>query len=137
MNNSEREFIKEKMEWERKRQLQLTNINLIVKDCIGSVSDGYHDFNDLYHHRTILFSVICNQNKELSWKSKLHNDGTMYQDYFIAGINTPLGQYTYHQHIDYWDKFNIKEIEKAPEWDGHKPSDIIRLNSLPCLDFTL
>lgn len=26
--------------------------------------------------------------------------------------------------------FNVKELEYAPEWDGHKPSDITRLLTL-------
>ena len=46
----------------------------------GELSDGYHSFNELYHHRMILFSIICNQNKEISWKSKYHEDGTMFDD---------------------------------------------------------
>ena len=96
----------------------------------GSTSDGYHTFDELYEHRMVLFSIICNQNKDEGWKSLLHSDGTMFDDYFIVGIKTPLGQYTYHYHMDNWDTFNVKELEKAPEWDGHKPSDITRLYSL-------
>lgn len=96
----------------------------------GSTSDGYHTFDELYHHRMILFSIICNQNKELSWKSKLHHDGTMYNNYFIVGITTVEGDYTYHYHISNWDYFNVEELEYAPNWDGHKPEDIVRLLSL-------
>lgn len=102
----------------------------ILPEDSGSISDGYHTFDELYDHRMHLFAVICNQNKELSWKSKLHHDNTMYDDYFIVGITTPQGNYTYHYHIDHWDMFNVKELDKAPEWDGHKPSDIIRLHSI-------
>lgn len=93
----------------------------------GEISDGYHTFDELYHHRMMLFAVICNSNKEFAWKSKLHHDGTMYPNYFIVGVNTPLGQYTYHYHEDYYFMFDVKELEKAPEYDGHKPSDIHRL----------
>ena len=94
----------------------------------SQISDGYHTFEELYYHRMILFSIILKQNKQLSWKSKLHNDGTMFDNYFICGINTPQGQYTYHYDMKYWDRFDgIKELEKAPEWDGHLPEDITRL----------
>ncbi|WP_232217750.1 hypothetical protein [Virgibacillus sp. SK37] len=96
----------------------------------GEISDGYHTFNELYHHRMILFSVICNQNEDKAWKSKLHADGTMYEDYFIVGITTEEGNYTYHYHLDNWNYFKVKELEYAPEWDGHKPEDITRLLSL-------
>lgn len=96
----------------------------------GDFSDGYHTFNELYYHRMILFAVICKQNEKLAWKSWLHHDGTMYDDYFIVGIDTPLGQYSYHYHKKYWDEFDVKELPNAPEWDGHEPKDIEKLLSL-------
>ena len=95
----------------------------------NNISDGYHTMNELYYHRGILFSVVCNQNSSLAWKSRKHSDDTMYDGMFIAGINTPEGQYTYHCENDLWDLFNIKEIDNAPEWDGHEPKDVTRLVS--------
>lgn len=98
---------------------------------IGEVSDGYHTFNELYHHRAVLFSIICNQNKEKAWKSKSHDDGTMYANMFIVGIDTPEGQYSYHYDVNpYWAMFDVKTLDNAPKWDGHKPDDITRLVSL-------
>ena len=96
----------------------------------GQISDGYHTFDELYYHRMALFSVICNTYKDNAWKSWKHHDGTMYDDYFIVGITTPKGDYTYHYHKDNWDMFKVKEIPSAPEWDGHTPSDIHRLFDL-------
>ena len=88
----------------------------------GNISDGYHTFNELYHHRAVLFSVICNTHKEMAWKSKKHDTGDMYDGMFIVGIETPEGQATYHYDIKpYWDMFKVKELEKAPKWDGHTP----------------
>ena len=93
----------------------------------GDTSDGYHTFNELYHHRAVLFSVICNEHPDIAWKSKKHHDGTMYDGMFIVGINTPEGQATYHYDIvPYWDSFRVKELEFAPEWDGHTPDEAIR-----------
>ena len=98
---------------------------------MGSVSDGYHTFDELYHHRAILFSVICNQNKELAWKSKKHDTGDMYDGMFIVGIETPEGQATYHYDVEpYWNMFDIKELPFAPKWDGHTPDEAIRRISL-------
>lgn len=96
----------------------------------GDISDGSHTFDELYHHRMILFSIICNTNRQKAWKSWKHSDGTMYDDYFIVGITTNEGDYSYHYHMENWDYFNVKELEFAPVWDGHKPSDIGRLLSL-------
>ena len=93
----------------------------------GDTSDGYHTFNELYHHRAVLFSVVCNERPDIAWKSKRHHDGTMYDGMFIVGINTPEGQATYHYDIDpYWELFHVKELEYAPEWDGHTPDEAIR-----------
>lgn len=101
-----------------------------MNEINGQTSDGYHTFDELYYHRMVLFSVICNQNKDEAFKSKLHHDGTMYDNYFIVGIATPEGQYTYHYHVDHWDMFDVLEMDYAPEWDGHEPKDITRLLSL-------
>lgn len=102
------------------------NIIEIPETGIGDVSDGYHTFNELYHHRAVLFSVICNMMPDKAWKSKLHDTGDMYDGMFIVGIETPKGQATYHYDIDpYWDMFKVKELLRAPEWDGHTPQDAI------------
>ena len=92
----------------------------------GDTSDGYHTFNELYHHRAVLFSVIVKAFQEKAWKARLHHDGTMYDGMFIVGIDTPEGQASYHYDIDpYWDMFECKELERAPEWDGHTPAQAI------------
>lgn len=97
---------------------------------VGKFSDGDHTFDDLYYHRMMLFAVICNTYPQCAWKSWKHEDGTMYDDYFIVGITTPDGDYSYHYHKDYWNNFNVPELENAPHWDGHKPEDIGRIFSL-------
>lgn len=96
------------------------------KGSFGEFSDGYHTFNELYHHRAVLFSVICNLHPLCAWKAKKHHDGTMYDGMFIVGINTPQGQATYHYDIElYWDMFKVPETEFAPEWDGHTSAEAI------------
>jgi hypothetical protein len=60
-----------------------------------------------------------------------HSDGTMFDGMFIAGIKTPEGQYTYHCNREYLYMFaNVREVEFAPEYDGHTPKDYPRLFSL-------
>ena len=92
----------------------------------GDTSDGYHTFNELYHHRAVLFSVIVKAFQDKAWKARKHHDGTMYDGMFIVGIDTPHGQATYHYDIDpYWGMFVCRELERAPEWDGHTPEEAI------------
>lgn len=109
-----------------------SQLKMFVRNEMGHISDGYHTFDELYDHRAKLFSIVCFNYRDISWKSKKHADGTMYDGMFIVGIDTPKGQATYHYDIDpYWDIFDVKELESAPAWDGHSPDDAIsRLMSL-------
>ncbi|UUV46279.1 hypothetical protein [Bacillus phage vB_BanS-Thrax2] len=104
------------------------NVDYITK--VGELSDGYHTYNELYYHRMMLFKVICHVFKDKAWKSWKHSDGTMFDGSFIVGVNTPEGQYTYHYKEDSFDEFDVKELDFAPEYDGHQPKDITRLLSL-------
>lgn len=99
----------------------------------GTLSDGYHTFNDLYYQRCVLFAAICNMNKNISWKSKRHSDGNKCFDsdnWFIVGIDTPEGSYTYHYEMKYWNLFEVQELELGKVWDGHTEKDVTRLLSL-------
>ncbi|UUV46023.1 hypothetical protein [Bacillus phage vB_BanS-Thrax1] len=104
------------------------NVENLLK--VGEFSDGYHTFNELYYHRMILFKVICDVHKDKAWKSWKHDDGSMFDHSFIVGVTTPEGQYTYHYNKEYYDLFDVKELEFAPPYDGHQPKDITRLLSL-------
>lgn len=96
-----------------------------MKEDKGLISDGYHTFNELYEHRHMLFRALCKN--AVSWKSKLHSDGTMFEGWFIAGLRTPIEEHdiTYHIPMRLWDLFNIKEVERAPIFDGHTSQDVI------------
>lgn len=103
-----------------------------MPDKIEHHSDGYHTFSDLYHQRAILFASLCRLSKGRAWRSRKHHDGSMFGDnWFIVGINTPEGQYTYHYEVKYWPVFESCEtLDFAPEWDGHTDRDVDRLLSL-------
>ena len=65
----------------------------------------------------------------------------MFSGDFIAGINTLNGIATYHIKLQYWDLFDIPELEKAPKYDSYAEDrhlnnfDIIRdVNALKWLD---
>jgi hypothetical protein len=112
------------------RDLKNQNTNV---EITGETSDGYHTFNELYEHRTILFACLCNMVKDyksVCYKAKKHADGTGYEDMFLACIKTPEGDYSYHCDMKYWDLFKIEAREFADPWDGHQPKDIMRLFSI-------
>lgn len=99
---------------------------------IGEISDGFHTFNSLYEQRCVLFAALVNTYPELSWKSLKHKDGTECFDgeYFIVGIDTPQGSYTYHYRYEDWDLFHCAELEVGKPWDGHTDKDVRRVLSL-------
>lgn len=104
--------------------------------------DGYHTFDELYEHRIALFIALCKQinrqpysedKKYGLWRSELHSDGTNYKGWFILGIGKEKGkQITYHIPAKYWQDTGFAEtLEKAPDFDGHTPEDVlIRLENL-------
>ena len=100
---------------------------------IGEMSDGYHTFNGLYYQRKVLFASLVNAYKENAWKSYRHEDGELCfgGGWFIVGIETPEGNYTYHYENKDFDLFDCKELPVAPHWDGHTEGDVTRLLSLP------
>lgn len=108
----------------------------------GSISDGYHTFNELYEHRHALYIALCrsidevlqfeNPGRYLVWRSKRHSDGTLPfgGGWFILGIGTEKGkQITYHLPMERWgelDYCHFKTLMKAPEYDGHTSDDVVK-----------
>lgn len=100
---------------------------------IGEVSDGFHTFNGLYEQRMILFAALVKAYKDKAWKSYRHANGEYCfgGGWFIVGIDTPEGSYTYHYENKYWDMFDCMELPKGKPWDGHNETDAkTRLMSL-------
>ena len=99
---------------------------------IGDLSDGYHTFNGLYYQRMILFAALVKLNHGRAWKSHLHENGEkpFGGGWFIVGIDTPEGSYTYHYEDKDWDLFECKELPRGKHWDGHTEEDVTRLLSL-------
>lgn len=103
-----------------------------VKD-IGELSDGFHTFNGLYEQRMILFAALVKAYKDKAWKSYRHEDGEYCfgGGWFIVGIDTPEGSYTYHYENKYWDMFDCVDLPRGKHWDGHTEADAeTRLMSL-------
>jgi len=90
----------------------------------GQVSDGYHTFDELYEHRCLLFAALCRAYPSMSWKSKLHADGSSYDGWFIAGMGLPTGQITYHLPVEMWPLTHARVLVQAPPWDGHTPQKV-------------
>lgn len=100
---------------------------------IDDLSDGFHTFRQLYYQRMMLFATIVKQNRDRAWKSFRHEDGELCfgGGWFIVGIDTPEGSYTYHYEDAYYGLFDCKELDRAKHWDGHIEKDVTRLLSLP------
>lgn len=106
---------------------------------VNDVHDNSHSFAELYEHRSVLFMSLLNALElvDLSSfgdrqfevvKSKFHADGSNFEDYFIVMLTNLRNkeQISYHLEINkYWDMCPGKEVESAPEWDGHTSDDVV------------
>lgn len=104
-----------------------------------SVSDGYHTMDELYEHRNLLFVVTlcgiqwynnCNVGpfQYQIWKSKFHEDGSMYEGWFIAGAYIPgntESEISYHLPLELWDILKCPERAHAPEFTGYTSKDVL------------
>ena len=118
---------------EEMSQPERKNVVEIPETGIGDLSDGYHTFNGLYEQRMILFAALVNAYKDKAWKSYRHEDGEYCfgGGWFIVGIDTPEGSYTYHYENKYWDMFDCIDLPRGKHWDGHTEADAeTRLMSL-------
>lgn len=108
-----------------------------LDDATGSVSDGYHTFDELYRHRALLTASLFTEwaDRE-NWrrdrgvkfgvhKSRLHSDGSKLDGYFIVMAELPTGQISYHYPDTDWDLFDIPELDRALSWDGHTSADVV------------
>lgn len=67
------------------------------------------------------------------WRSKLHDDGSEFEGWFILGIGKEKGKImTYHLPNIKWDEVSFAEtLDRAPEFDGHTAADVLeRLKTL-------
>lgn len=103
----------------------------------GSISDGYHTFDELYEHRIVNFIALCKFIEESGlfdvWRSRHHSDGSVWGGWFILGINHEQGkQITYHLPDSKWEECVFAStLDKAPEFDGHTSADVLeRLKNL-------
>jgi hypothetical protein len=100
-------------------------------DDTKQISDTHHTFAELYRQRAYLFAALLRAYPCRSFRSKLHDDGTMFNGDFIAGIETAAGQYTFHFKLKYWRLFDgVQTLSHAPKYDGHMPGAVVRLMSL-------
>jgi len=134
----------EQVEWERDTALaqlaeigkslgeKMDDVRPVPDDGIGEMSDGYHTFNGLYYQRMVLFAALVKAYKDKAWQSLRHEDGELCFDggWFIVGIDTPEGSYTYHYEDKDWNRFDCVELPVAKHWDGHTEEDVTRLLSL-------
>ena len=126
-----------------------------LKEDRGSVSDGYHTFNELYQFRKIynalLFNEWAKQTTEIKeWakdeqgrlyakvvstkykydvhKSLRHHNGELCfgGGWFVVVAILPSGQITNHYKVEDWSKFKIPTVEKALyPFDNHTTNDVI------------
>lgn len=120
--------------------LSIDEINNAIKELknagvsVNEISDGYHTIGDYKDMRNFWFIATLNSNPNISWKARKHFDeenDPMFGGDFIAGIMTPEGIATQHLKMKYWDDLHVKELDRAPKYEGYTEEDVkIRIKSI-------
>lgn len=97
------------------------------KSCGASVElrDQYHTMDELYYYRMLYNAAFANATMWPAVKSKRHHDGELCfgGGWFIVVIMLPNGQISNHYKEEFWDLFQIPEVEIPPTYDGHTPAE--------------
>ena len=93
---------------------------------IGAIRDGNYSFDEYKNMISATFVELCIKYFDYAWKKRTPSEET-----FIAGINTPKGIVTRTVSMEYWDDFNVTELEETPKYDSPTIEEFkIRLKSL-------
>jgi hypothetical protein len=110
----------------------------ISESEMGTISDGYHTFNELYEFRKMYNAALFNEWAKDS-KYDVHKSWRHYEGdecfgggWFIVVAVLPTGQISNHYEAKDWDLFQVPEVEKALfPFDGHTSNDVLeRLKDL-------
>jgi hypothetical protein len=98
-----------------------------LADDVGSVSDGFHTFDELYRYRMLYHAWACRAWTEAGYpvvKSHRHSNGELCfgGGWFIVTAQLPTGQVSNHYEDRYWELFTVPSTRLAPGWDGHTPT---------------
>jgi hypothetical protein len=118
------------------RELKHVYDRLELKDKMiedGTLSDGYHTFNELYEFRLLynacLFNEWFSQKKYDVHKSKKHYEGDncFGGGWFVVVAILPTGQISNHYNLKYWDYFRCEELKTAKyPFDGYTSKDVVK-----------
>lgn len=103
-----------------------------VKDVnTETVSDGFHTFGELYDQRAHLLALATALSQMTTYRSRRHDDGTMFGGMFWVGTESPGRDdgprpVTFHIGQKHWALFDhAVTLDKAPPFDGHTPADVM------------
>ena len=102
------------------------------EDLIGTLSDGYHTFDELYEFRKMYNAAAFNAWSKAGLydvhKSKRHSDGIecFGGKWFIVMAILPTGQVSNHYKMEDWDLFQCpEELIVKVAYDGHTAQDVL------------
>lgn len=88
----------------------------------GSISDGYHTFDELYDHRNLLFIHLCVMTP---WRAKWRPHYPGWPVLFLEMENGK--QISYHvpdRFLPLFEKVIAKDKEEEYQYDGHTSEDV-------------
>lgn len=114
------------------RDYAQTALSAVLPDIIWQAKaealaegDGYHTHEELYEYRMLYNALAANAMPDRAVKSWRHSDGEMCfgGGWFVVYLDLPTGQVSNHYKAEFWDMFDVPEVDLAPEYDGHTPAE--------------
>lgn len=92
-------------------------------------ADEHHTMDELYEYRMLYNAHAANlwaiHGTHFVAKSWRHSDGEecFGGGWFVVVAHVGYGQISNHYEAKHWDLFQVPEMDRAPEWDGHTPAE--------------
>lgn len=92
-------------------------------------ADEHHTMTELYEYRMVFnaYAALFFAEYGKAVKSWRHHDGEecFGGGWFIVCLSTGDGWATNHYKAEHWRLFDVPEVDRAPEWDGHTPAEAL------------
>jgi|GEM_PF-4176716 len=110
---------------------------LIIKGKELNISDGFNTMESLYIQRMLLFILLMQNKRDISWKTKQTSKKCKFKDAFIGVINFSSGSVGMYILNDFWEYLNGIEqkeiIQEELKFIEFGSDNIIKFLNSECL----
>lgn len=110
---------------------------LIIKGKELNISDGFNTMESLYLQRMLLFILLMQNNRDISWKTKQISKKCEFKDAFVGVMESSYGKVGMYILNDFWEYLNGIEQKEITQEELKKvefgTENIIKFLNSECL----